>query len=144
MCVFKYHAFIFSIRPPRWQSETHSIYVLWSTCYVFCFSEHLYAQGLAHREFRQKECGEIRQWGAVCVLISKKLKIFVAYVYTDILYIGLCVIAIPFNNYFFLCWICTEYSMYEDVQYVHCTVGLCMKIIYNGREKLFGLARKPV
>jgi hypothetical protein len=22
MCVFKYHAFIFSIRPPRWQSET--------------------------------------------------------------------------------------------------------------------------
>ncbi len=27
MCVFKYHAFIFSIRPPRWQSETLSTYV---------------------------------------------------------------------------------------------------------------------
>jgi hypothetical protein len=36
MCVFKYHAFIFSIRPPRWQSETVNTkkkYHVWWTIY---------------------------------------------------------------------------------------------------------------
>jgi hypothetical protein len=27
MCVFKYHAFIFSIRPPRWRCKTLSVFV---------------------------------------------------------------------------------------------------------------------
>ncbi len=31
MCVFKYHAFIFLIRPPRWQRETNTSLSLFST-----------------------------------------------------------------------------------------------------------------
>ncbi len=41
MCVLKYHAFIFPVRPPRWRCKTIMVYVIkntfhFSLCKIFC------------------------------------------------------------------------------------------------------------
>jgi hypothetical protein len=94
MCVFKYHAFIFYIRPPRWRCKTLSNYPNFAKYMLGCFN-HL--QKLCHLfSIRRQSTSsdfliiDLLQWAytVCCRKKAPQLKNcrFLKYLFTGIIY----------------------------------------------------------